>query len=454
MNYTLNPAHAPHDPSRDGHDPSRDGHDPSRDPRLRGDKGAGIPAGLHQGACAPPRAALLRSDRASPRLLVLLALLAAPALAQQPAPDTQPAARSVRVTASGVNRQEAVRQALRSALEQGAGVEIASYSQTENFALVRDTIYSRASGIVSEYKVIEESAEPGGAVRVTIEASVRPDAVARTWGEIQNILDQRGRPRILVWIDERIDGEPQADSIVARRLEELFTRSGFDLVSRRALHDIRRREREHAETTGDAARLAALAKNAGAHVLIRGSANADRAGLEDLYGVPAAFYNCDVQAEVYYADTGKLIASESLPSTRAGVRSRREHSPQAARAALVQATFPETPVAGQPAPLGERLYRAVMEKWATEMSSAGEVQLEVSGLDFRTYLLVRQQLSELDDVEHVAGEFTTGTATYRIRSKVAAQTIAERLTQPPFDKRLEVVDLSPNRIQAKAVSGG
>ncbi|MEP0845788.1 MAG: hypothetical protein HRF50_03080 [Phycisphaerae bacterium] len=435
MNFALTSTRTPPSPSRDR-------------------RGVGIPAGLHQVAGAPPHAALSHSDGVSPRLLVLLAVIAGPVLAQQPAPDSQPAARSVRVTASGVNRQEAIRQALRSALEQGAGVQIASYSQTENFALVRDTIYSRASGIVSEYKVIEESAEPGGAVRVTIDASVRPDAVAQTWGEIQNILDQRGRPRIVVWIDEKIDGEPQADSIVARRLEELFSKSGFDLVSRQALHDLRRREREHAETTGDAARLAALAKEAGAHIFIRGAANADRAGLEDLYGVPAAFYNCDVQAEVYYADTGKLIASESLPSTRAGVRSRKEHSPQAARLALMQATFPEAPVPGQPAPLGDRLYQAVMEKWSAELSSAGEVQLEVSGLDFKTYLYLRQQLSELEAVEHVAGEFTAGTATYRLRSKVAAQTLAERLTQPPFDKRLEVVDLSPNRIQAKAVSGG
>ena len=50
-------------------------------------------------------------------------------------------------------------------------------------------------------------------------------------------------------------------------------------------------------------------KDAGAQIFIRGSANADRAGLEHLYGTPAAFYNCDVQAKVYYTDTGKLLTS-------------------------------------------------------------------------------------------------------------------------------------------------
>jgi hypothetical protein len=359
------------------------------------------------------------------------------------------------VKAEGYNRDDALRQALRRALEQGAGVQIAAYSQTEHFVLVRDTIYSRAAGIVSEYRVLSESAGAGGMFEIEIEATVRPDAVARAWSEVQNVLDQIGRPRIMVWIEETIDGEPQSDSIVASRLEQMFGRSGFDLVERRAVEEIARREQESALREQNVARLAALARDAGAHVLVRGSANAHRAGLETLYGqVPVAFYNCDVQAKVYYTDTGRLLASESLPSTRAGVRSQKEFSPQAARSALVQATFPDAPTPGAPPPLSVRLYQAVLEHWATQISFAADLVLEVENLDFKTYVSLKRALGEIDPqrIRSVEGDFTRGIGRFRIQAQMNAATLAERLTDKPFSEWIEVLDLKLNRIQARAVS--
>jgi len=391
---------------------------------------------------------------------IALLLVGPPLAAQQPEtrPGPPPAGggpRPIRVKAEGYNRDDALRQALRRALEQGAGVQIAAYSQTEHFMLVRDTIYSRAAGIVSEYRVLSESAGAGGTFEIEIEATVRPDAVARAWSEVQNVLDQIGRPRIMVWIEETIDGEPQSDSIVASRLEQMFGRSGFDLVEKRAVEEIARREQESALREQNVARLAALARDAGAHVLVRGSANAHRAGLETLYGqVPVAFYNCDVQAKVYYTDTGRLLASESLPSTRAGVRSQKEFSPQAARSALVQATFPDAPTPGAPPPLSVRLYQAVLEHWATQISFAADLLLEVENLDFKTYVSLKRALGEIDPqrIRSVEGDFTRGIGRFRIQAQMNAATLAERLTDKPFSEWIEVLDLKLNRIQARAVS--
>ncbi|MFQ5807372.1 MAG: hypothetical protein ACE5I3_13070 [Phycisphaerae bacterium] len=389
-------------------------------------------------------------------VMCLAALLATlPAIGQQtpPARNTaQPSEpKTVRVTAEGYNRDDALKRALRKALEQGAGVQIAAYSQVANYELIRDTIYSRAAGIVSDYRMLEEKPGAGGTAIVTIEATVRPDVVAATWGEVQNLLDQLGRPKIMVWIDEHIDGRLQKDSIVAGRIEELFTKAGFDLVARQAIDDIRRRARAEARAEGNAAKLAQLAKDAGAHILIRGTANANRAGLEKLYDIPAAFYNCDVQARVYYTDTGKLLASESLPQTRAGVRSRKEFSPQAARAALVKATFPEAENPALPPPLADRIYHAVMEQWSTQITAGGDIELEVQGLDFRSYLKIKKALADVEHVRKVDGDFTKGIATFRVRADLSAETLAEQLTEPPFEQWLEVTDLKLNRIEAKAV---
>lgn len=398
--------------------------------------------------------------RALPLASAMLALIAparaaqvespsAPAAQERPVASESDDRKVVTVTAEGYNADDALKQALRKALEQGAGVQIASYTKVQNFELARDTIYSRASGIITEYKILKQEETAGGGVAVTVEAVVRASAVAQTWGEVQNVLDQLGRPKILVWIDETIDGRPQSDSIVESRLEEMFVKAGFDLVSRKGVEELARREHADALKEGNEAKLAAIAKNAGAHIYIRGSANANRAGVENLYGVPAAFYNCDVQARVYYTDTARLIASESLPNTRAGVRSQKEHSPQAARAALAQATLPPENYARNRPYLAQKLYEAVMEQWSTQLTAGGEIALDIEGLDFATFMKIKKALAEIENVDSVNGDFTKGVGAFRIRAKLSAETLAERMTQKPFVEWIDVTDLKPNRIQAK-----
>ena len=324
---------------------------------------------------------------------------------RRPAPAGAPPemeTKTVTVEAEGYNRDDAIKQALRKALEEGAGAQIASFSQTQDFVLVRDTIYSRASGIVSDFRILSEREGPGGTSIVRLEARVRPSAVAAAWGEVQNVLDQIGRPKIMVWIDERIDGELQEDSMVENRIEELFVKSGFDLVTRKARGAAPLPEAADVRDERGATELQRIAREAGAHILIRGSANADRAGLESLYGVPAAFYNCDVQARIYATDTGRLLVSESIPSTRRGVRSRHEFSPQAARE-LVQATFPPAESAGRRPALAIKLYESVMEQWSTQISFGGDIELEVRLLDFRSYLKLKQALAGIENVRSVEG---------------------------------------------------
>ena len=429
------------------------------DPAPRHEVGRGRSARCAVRRCVTGHPPLFPYEGKTMRTAVLAALFALCGVAwaqQEPPPNPPPAeappaleVKTVKVTAQGYNPDDAIKQALRKALEQGAAVQIASYSQTENYALARDTIYSRAAGIIRDYRISSETEVAGGMWEVTLEATVRPSAVAEAWGEVQNVLDQIGRPKIMVWIDEKIDGRPESSSIVETNIEEMFVKAGFDLVAREGVEDIRRREVHDAQDERNIAKLARLAKEAGAEILIRGSANADRAGIEDLYGTPAAFYNCDVQAKVYYTDNGRLLTTESIPVTRRGVRSRNEFSPQAARAALVAATFPRSETRREPA-LATKLFESVMEQWSTQISTGGDIDLEVEGIDFKTFVELKKALAGLERVRSAEGEFTKGTGKFRIKAQMSAQMLAELLTAKPFAGWLEVVDLKLNRIQAKA----
>jgi hypothetical protein len=360
----------------------------------------------------------------------------------------------VTVKAEGINRDDAVKQALRKALEQGAGTQIASFSNVENFTLIRDAIFSRASGIVKDYKIDKEQPGAGGTVVITLTATVSTDAVAKAWGEVQNVLDQLGRPTIAVIINEKIDGVVQEESMVENKLNDFFTRQGFIVKDRRALAAIAQREMGEALEANNVAKIQRYSKDAGASIFIHGSASADQAGMEDLFGIPAAAYNCSVQASVYYTDTGEIVGSSGIPQTRGLVRGRKEFNPQAARTALENATFPSSDQMNDRIPMARDLYVKVMEKWAEQISGGGNIELEVERIDFRGYAALKkaldQELRKNDDQIKIAGDFTRNTALFRIRGRMTAENLAIRLTDPPFDEWIDIRDVKMNRIQAVA----
>ncbi len=366
---------------------------------------------------------------------------AASVLASQKAPPDDVVV--VEVEGEGLSKDEAVKAALRSALEQGGRNEIFSETHVQNYELMRDTIISRAQGIVTDFTVISERRGVGGTYKVRIKARVSKRALAETWGELQNVLNQIGRPKILVSIAERIDCRLEEQSILETKIEERLLRSGFDVVAAGAAAALRDTEVRIATAGQTTSKLQALAKDSDAHIFITGTVNADHAGIEDLYGVPAAFYNCDVQIRAYYTDTAKLLASKGIPVTRGGARGRSDFSPQAGKMAIVN-------VSG---PLVDGLYEQILRQWATAISAGGELVLEVEGLNYKSGSRIKSMLAKLEGVEHVGFKLTRGVGTYHINAKMGAEILAERLSAGEFGNLFDIVDLKLNRIQGKAVGG-
>lgn len=349
----------------------------------------------------------------------------------------------VEVEGEGLSKDEAVKAALRSALERGGRNEIFSETHVQNYELLRDTIISRAQGIVTDFTVVSEQRGIGGTYKVRIKARVSKSALAQTWGELQNVLNQIGRPKILVSIAERIDGRLEEQSILETKIEERLLQSGFDVVAAGAAAALRDTEVRIATAGQNTSKLQALAKDFDAHIFITGTVNADHAGIEDLYGVPAAFYNCDVQIRAYYTDTAKLLASKGIPVTRGGARGRSDFSPQAGKMAIVN-------VSG---PLVDGLYEQILRQWATAISAGGELVLEVEGLNYKSGSRIKSMLAKMEGVEHVGFKLTRGVGTYHINAKMGAEILAERLSTGEFVNLFDIVDLKLNRIQGKVVGG-
>jgi hypothetical protein len=349
----------------------------------------------------------------------------------------------VEADGEGLSKEEALKVALRAALEKGGKNEIFSDTQVRNYELMHDTIISRAQGIVTDFEILREQRGVGGTFKVWIRAKVAKSVLAESWGELQNVLNQMGRPKIMVAIAERIDGGLEDESLLGSRIEEALLKSGFDVVSASGAAAAREKELSAAAAAGDEAKMRAYAREFEAQIYVTGVANANRAGIERLYDVPVAFYNCDVQARAYYTDTGKLLASRAIPLERGGARGRSEFSPQAGKMAISNVSDA----------LVDEIYDQILEQWATAISAGGEVTLEISGVNFKAANSIKKLLAEMEGVQHVNMSLTDGIATYRINATLSAEGIAERISEGAFEGLLEVVDLKLNRIQGKGRAG-
>lgn len=349
----------------------------------------------------------------------------------------------VTVSGQGPSDDAARDDALRKALEQGGRVEISSRSQVENFELIRDTIYSRADGIVTDYKILERGESAGGLRYCKIRAKVRKSAIASTWGEVQNVLEQTGRPGIAVYILERIDGVIQDSSILESQIEHRLLDAGFIVYAGEQLREIARRELGDATPEKNVPKMQAIAKDFGTQIFITGTAQANAAGVRELFGQPTAMYNGDAMIKMYYTDTAQLLASESLANWRGGARGFYDLSPQAGKKALENA--------GKE--LVERCYWSVMKRWATRITAGGELILEVQGMSLPDAIRLKKKLKAIDPdkIRNVNYSMTKGIATFRIKAKMTAEVLAEHLVEDDFASLIEIIDLKTNRIQATSV---
>ena len=347
----------------------------------------------------------------------------------------------VTVEGQGLSDDAAKRDALRKALEEGGRIEISSHSQVENFQLIRDTIYAKAEGIVTDYSILKRGDAAGGVRYCRIRARVSQSAVASEWGSVQNVLDQIGQPGIMVYIQERIDGTPQDMSILESQIENRLLAVGFDLYSRRQMDAIEEKELADAVMSNNVAKMQAIAKNFHTQIFITGSADANAAGRRNIHGEPLAMYNADGVIKMYYTDTGKLIASEPLTNCRGGARTRFAKSIQAGKKALQNCAEE----------LAERCYRNAMGRWATRISAGGMIILEVEGISVGASVRIKRKLAAIDPdrIGPVNRSFSKGIATYRIKAKMTAADLVEHLVSGEWERLIEISDEQANRIQAR-----
>lgn len=353
---------------------------------------------------------------------VLLGLFAPLALAQDVV--------TVKVTGQGVDESSAIKDGLRKAIEQGGKNEIASRSQTKDFALEYDVVLARASGLVKDYKILSKGTRDG-IVTVQIEAKVSKTLIDATWADVAIELKKMGRPKIVVMFKETIHDleRPEGSREILQRSSSLGTtlqrnllKLGFKLKDAGQIEAIKGKAAEIATAEDDTATLKALASSFGAAIYIIGES---RASGPQKSNTPAGLLNMwetDVTVRAFWTETGDMIFTNATNGARSGSRIA---GPPGARKALTKA--------------GEILATAsvydILEAWTRGTAGGvGDIIVEVRGLtSAKQTIAIKKALEELDGVEEVSKEGLKGTVKFTVVTARSAEELVEPLVELTFD---------------------
>ncbi|MFH1850971.1 MAG: hypothetical protein ABIA75_01360 [Candidatus Neomarinimicrobiota bacterium] len=364
------------------------------------------------------------------RFVVIFAVLAVLAQAQ-----TQ----KVLGEGMGLNRDAAIEQAKRSAVENGLGAVISSETVVKNAAVFSDNIYSKAQGFVKTFQVVNESQGPDGLWEVTIEAEITQilDQVLQDETALQTLLNSMNRPRIMFMVKEEnlIDNTPT--DFAETMLLSMFFEKGFDVVDRQLVAALKGEPDYLSALAGNVSAAAKIASMLGAEVIVIGTAKISSGG--KIYNMFSG--QADINAKIIRADTGEILAV--VPQARG----KKPHISEST--AGVNATNEAAGI------LGQQIIGQLIRKWSTQQANFIKVYMVVSNVDFGSYMLFESFLKAqtVSGIRNAyAKSLNDGVAEYEIEFEGKAQDLAMGLTRTaPDGFSFKITGLSGNRITAEIV---
>jgi hypothetical protein len=337
---------------------------------------------------------------------------------------------TVKVRGEGLDKDAAVKDALRKAVEQGGKNEIASHSKTKDFALEYDVVLARATGLVKDYKVLS-SRESAGITIAEVEAQVSKTLIDATWADVTLLLKQLGRPKIMIMFTEvihdleRPEGSReivQRSSILGTRIERKLLKLGFKLVNPEQIKEIDRKKAELAAAQDDVGTLQAIATSYGAAIYIKGQS---RASGPQKSNTPAGVLNMwetDVTIQGFWTETGDAIFSNTLVGTRGGSR---VAGPPGGRQALEKS-------GGK---LADASVYDMLEAWTRGTAGGvGDIIVEVRGVtSIKQAIEIKKALAAVNGVDEVERDGAKGTVKYTVVTAMNAESYVEHMVEFSFD---------------------
>lgn len=377
------------------------------------------------------------------RLLGLLLLLSiaflggpAPSASAQDGPPPR-----VRVKATGQApasllhaRQAAVEDALRRCVEAGGGVQLASATESHDFAIVSDVIYTRTAGYVQTYEVLQANPDQEGLYTVRVSAVVTTGDLNADLAAFKAVLKRKGKPSIL--LVGSASGQP-LDELLTARLQGQLEQKGLRVIDQAVLTQKQREDAERAANLdGDPQAAALIAQELGADILAIVQVTQDALPVQTTYGQTAHRVDAVGVVKLIRADTAEVLGSvvEEQRVTADTLRNvQREADAAVTRPAMTQAI------------------RRIATHWLDEVDQRGgqEILIVMHKLSFRRVGDLVQKLRRVEGVTSVVIDRTDARSTgqLRVTTHASAGDVAAVLVQ--LDRKLEVTDSTANRVDVR-----
>lgn len=343
--------------------------------------------------------------------------------------------------ASPSAKDEAVRNALRKAVEQATGVFVKAESDTRDYKLTYDKVFADAAGYVKEYHITSTSTE-GDTTTVTVRALVSTKKFESDWAAIAHTLQQEGNPRVMFIIEESVFPDsvttmPVAGGgVVSHQLQDLFNSKGVKVIDRQTAGMVSDRDRQLASYKDDAAEMAAVGARFHADVVIIGKAQAKYSGPVRISGADFHRFTASLALSAIQTDSALVLASKSYNATK--TTNMTGGGGDLALAELVNAN-------------GEDVLKVVCEAWRKRAQVSRTFEVNISGMDFNAYKQFEKEASEIRGLTKVdLKEITESVANVLVEYQFDHKRLATVLSEMKGTK-LEVAALTTNRISLKVV---
>lgn len=340
---------------------------------------------------------------------------------------------------------DALTNALRSALEQVIGTMVSSEVLVQNYQVVEDRIYSRTEGYIKTYEIIGQSKRGENLLEMTVRAVVKTGNLKNDMDAIGLLISQKNKPRMMVLIEERnmhhyyyawyTDMNTSENEITSKFLDKGFTFVDRDVALKRL-----QRDAITAAIEGDPAKAKLIAQQAGAEVLITGKAisKAASGGPKVLRSSGMVSCQATINLKAVRADDGTVIAATSQQAAAVHIDN------------VTGGTQALQKAAGMAA---EELIDKILQRWSGEAYSVNQVQITVISIASFADLvkfknLVKQNIRGVQNIYQ--RDFAGNSAVLDLDLKGDANQVAEELVLKDFSPyQVEVVNVSQNIVSVK-----
>ena len=339
------------------------------------------------------------------------------------------------ITKSGEQNayDRALQHAMRKAVEKVLGSLVKSTTLVENAVLIEDKIYSKSLGFVQRYEVLSDMKD-GETKVVEIKAwvvlgDVKEDAIA-----LGLIQDRVGRPIMLVVFNERNLSGKKTDH-AKNAIHQKFLEKEFQFVDEDQLKKVLARRKIDLASLArvKSSKLAGIALDAGAQILLRGKVTSSE---QNIASLPENWTSVRsiVNVDAIYAADARILASGS--SSKPGAR-------------LDKNTAHQVSVKLGAEDVAKNLIEKILNKWDDMVNNGFEYSVLVSGLDFNEAKQVETAFKK--NIEGVKKVFNKGFANNNLNLLVRYSGLSSDLAGLLVDPGKSPVKLNVKKYTSKSI---